>query len=174
MAIDYMKSARIGAVVGVLSALVGKAYNAFAGGGQIQASLDLAPLGEGVKAQIQAGVPTELPAKIIAWLNGILPLSVEGIITLAIAGAVTFVIGAFVVNLINNAFFNKTALRRIVSMAVLGSIASGIILAFWSSGGLVLPAIGTIIALVVYYVIVALIYNGLGKLGPLKKVFIEA
>lgn len=174
MGIDIIRSARIGAVVGVLSALVGKAYNMFSSGGQIQASLDLAPLGDGVKQQIQAGVPTDLSGKIIAWLNGILPLSVEGIITLAIAGALTFVIGALAVNAINNAFFSKTALRRIVSMAVLGSIASGIILSIMSGGGLVIPAIGAIIALVVYYVIVALIYNLLGKVQALKKVFVEA
>ncbi len=79
---EVQKWGQIGAMIGAIGWLLGLMYNFLFKAqvaGQVQASLDFAPLSQGIKDQIQAGIPTDLASRIIGWLNGLLPLDFMGI-----------------------------------------------------------------------------------------------
>ena len=92
-------------------------------------------------------------------------------------------VGAFILNLLpsSNTFVKQitnTPMKRLVSYVVLGTIVSGWVVAFMSTGQTPsLPVLNTAIALTIYATIVAVVYGGLGRMlskTQARKLFIEA
>lgn len=166
-------------ILGLLLTLLGKS-----GVTGLQSSFGIAPIATGVKQNIQEGINTSLAAKIIGWLNGLPFFDLMGLLTLAISGFLIVWIGSAIFDWLINTFknlawFGKTPIRKIVSIAIIGTIVSGWIVTIWSNmslTGIKLPAFTAILTMVIYFAIVALIYGGLAKASKntqAAKVFIE-
>ena len=180
------KAFQIGIGLGIVSWLLGMILTLFGKSGitGLQSSLSIAPIAEGVKQNIQSGINTSLAAKIIGWLNGLPLFDFMGLLTLSLAGFLIVLIGSFVFDWLvdkfkNLAWFAKTPIRKLVGIAVIGTIISGWIVTIWSNSGLSgikLPAFTTILTMVIYFAIVALIFGALAKVSKdtqAAKVFIE-
>lgn len=168
--VDYVKTAGFGARFGAFLYLLGWLIGWFAkNGGSPQATLDFIPtLAEGAKTNIQT-LPTDLASKILAWISGISPFDFMGLIVMVITGAIVAVVGAFFVNWIKNTgvgrFINKTEVRQITGIIVIGSvIITGLLSVF--AGNPQLPALWATITMVIYFAVFALAYKGLQKLFP--------
>jgi len=176
MAIDIQKSLRVGFGVGITAWLISFVYNMFATVGGIQASLNLAPITDSVKQQIQAGINTDLASRIIGWLNGVLPISLMGLITLAVAGALIVLAGTWLINVIPVKQLREgKSLRRLVTITVIGSLGLGLLVSFFA-GNPSLPAFSAAISMVIYFTIVAFVYGviaNLSKGNQLRNIFME-
>ena len=73
--VDYVKTLKFGAGIGILTYLLAWVVGFFVkNGGSPQATLDFIPtLTEGVKANVQAGINTDWSSRILAWISGISP-----------------------------------------------------------------------------------------------------
>ena len=167
-------------ILGMILTLLGKS-----GITGLQSSLAIAPIAEGVKQNIQSGINTSLAAKIIGWLNGLPLFDFMGLLTLALGGFLIVWIGSFIFDWLVSTFkglawFAKTPIRNLVSIAVIGTIVSAWIVTIWSNSGLSgikLPAFTAVLTMVIYFTIVAFVYGALAKVSKgtqAEKVFIEA
>ena len=153
------KTNMFGIVIGVLTYLLAQAAAfVFKGSGQIQATFNIAPLTEGVKQQIQAGVSTDLASRIIGFLNGLPGFDVMGLLIIGLAGLVIANIGVLVVDRFKGLKdFANTPIKKIVTITVIGSVIAGAIVSFMA-GNPELPAIMATITMAIYFTIVAFIY----------------
>ena len=175
MTIDIGKSARFGGALGVITYLLSWIVGfLIKNGGQPQASLNFIPtLTEGVKNNIVSGFDTSFASKLLGWISGISPFNFMGLITVAIAGVILAIVGAFIVDAVkNNAFgkfINKTELRQIVGITLLGSLVISLAISLFA-GSVQLPAIWATVTMAIYFIIVAYVYIGLQTIFPqLKK-----
>lgn len=167
--VDYGKTARFGGALGITTYLLAWLIGFFIkNGGQPQATLDFVPtLTEGVKNSLVTGINTDFASQLLGWVSGVSPFNLWGLLVVAIAGMIIAVVGAFIVDVIkNNAlgkFINKTMLRKIVGIAVIGSLAVGFLVTLFA-GNAQLPAFWATITMVIYFAIVAFVYRGLQTL----------
>lgn len=169
--VDYVKTSRFGASIGILTYLLAWVVGFFVkNGGSPQATLDFIPtLTEGVKQNLQAGINTDLSSRVLAWLSGISPFDLMGLITVAIGGILIAVVGASIVNAAGNTavgkYINKTMLREIVGITVLGSLVIAFGLTLFA-GNPALPALWATVTMAIYFTIVAFVYRGLQTVFP--------
>ena len=169
--VDYVKTARFGAGIGILTYILAWAVGFFIkNGGSPQATLDFIPtLTEGVKTNIQQGIDTSFASQMLGWLSGITPFNLMALITVAIAGVIIAVVGVFVVNAIGNTavgkFINRTMIRKIVGIIVVGSIIVTFSISLFA-GSPQLPAFMATVTMVIYFTIVAFVYRGLQTVFP--------
>ena len=100
MAVDYNKTIRFGAGLGVVTYLLTQAVGFFVkNAGDSQATLSFIPtLTEGVKQNVQSGINTDIASQLLAFLSGINPFNIMGLITIVVAGIILAVVGAFIVH----------------------------------------------------------------------------
>ena len=167
---DYIKSARFGASLGVLTYFLGWIVGFFMkNGGQPQASLSFAPLTDTAKNVITSNIDTSLASKILAWISGINPFDIVGLITIAIAGVIIAVVGAFLLDLLKNTAIGKWIaggnIRQIVGITAIGSLTVGLAVSLFA-GSPQIPAFTATITMLIYFTIVAYVFKGLQTLFP--------
>ena len=187
MSMKAGKAFQIGAGLGVSSWILGIVAAALGKSGitGLQSSLAISPIADGVKQHIQSGINTSLAAKIIGWLNGVPLFDFMGLLTLVLGGFLIIWIGSFIFDWLTNTFkggmawFSKGTIRKFVSITVLGTIVSGLMVTILSNMGIAgvkLPAFATVLTMVIYFTIVALVYGALAKASKntsASKIFIE-
>jgi len=181
------KAFQIGVGVGVTSWILGMLLTLLGKSGitGLQSSFGIAPIAQGVKQNIQAGINTSLAAKIIGWLNGLPLFDFMGLLTLAVSGFLIVLIGSVLFDWLTNTFkanfawFSKGPIRKMVSIATIGTIVSGFGVTIWSNSsisGVKLPAFTAVLTMVLYFAIVAFVYGVIAKAAKgtqAAKVFIE-
>lgn len=129
--------------------------------------LDL-PLGINVKQQILTGVDKSLASQLLATLGGGEISAMMGIIMALIAGIVVAFVGVYTVNFLKSQKFpltGKNSIGKITAIMVWGTIISGGIASFLGGTFITIPALGFVIALIIYYLIVGWAYVLLRNLG---------
>ena len=180
---EIKKAFQIGVGLGASSWLLGMLLTLLGKSGVtgLQSSLNIAPIAEGVKQNIQSGINTSLATKIIGWLNGLPLFDLMGLLTLIFSGFLIVWIGSGIFDVLPKNFdwFRKTPLRKLVSIATIVTIISGFIVTIWSNNaisGVKLPAFTAVLTMVIYFAIVAFVYGVIAKAAKgtqAAKVFIE-
>lgn len=166
----------LGAGIGLVSWALGRIYGWFIPEGGIATAtfstlpLDL-PLGINVKQQVLSGVDTSLAGRLLAMLGGGEINVMAGLIMAIIAGIVVAFVGNFVVKALKGSNIplptGKGSIGKITAIMVYGTIISGVIVGFIDKP-INIPAVGFVIALVIYYLIVGWMY-GLVQRNLLKQ-----
>lgn len=177
MPMKIQQTLSLGAGIGAVSWLLGRAYNFFIPEGGIATgtfsavNLPLLPLDINVQQQILGGVNTDVASMLLATLGGGEIAVFMGLVMAMIAGIVVTTIGVFTINAIKGAKLplptGKKSIGKITAIMVYGTLIGGFILGL-IGGGVVIPALGLVIALVIYYLIVGWVY-GLVQRNLLKQ-----
>lgn len=139
----------------------------------LNSALDLTPIKEGFKSQLESGISQDLSGKLLGYLSGI-PINFAGLAYLVVAGIIVAIVGGFIVDMIpRKFFFVKTGTWRLVSIGVLGTLVSGFIVTFLNKEALAIPEWQVVVSMAGYFLVVAIVYGFLAKLKVGKKVFLE-
>ena len=160
MAINFQNAGKVGAGVGVISMGLSYLYGMlFKGGGF--ATVQFAAIDVNVREQITSGVDTGLASKVLGYMSGVIPTggTLGALITVAIAGIIVVMLGSLIRGF--GAPDGSTQNMKLLSTLFYGSLVGGFILSYMNGAGVALPQIGTVVAMVIYFGVVALVYNGL-------------
>ena len=162
---EYRKWAILGAGAGFVSWLLAWLYNlAFGQGGA--GTLTFATMGDiNVRNQILNGIDTSLASQIINTFGGnfnAIAGGAMGALIIAMIGGVTIaLLGRFIYEYIP---VGKTAQQKVVAVLLYGSLVGGWIVSFMTkTGGIAIPKLNLVVAMVIYFFIVALSYSVLSK-----------
>ena len=155
---DYNKLFKVSAAVGGTSWVLAWLYSKFAPGGIAKISFSVLPVDINVGNQIASGINTTLAGKVLGTLGGSIPASITTILTLLLAAAGVVFVGNFLDQQFGISGFvgaktpnGKFAVKMGIGAALIGMIAG------WMSPNI--GTIGIVIAMVLYYLIVAIVYN---------------
>lgn len=112
-----------------------------------------------VRNQLVVGGSTNLGAKWLGFLSGIVGFDMPTIVVTLVSGLLVMYLGRIVYTWLPNA---KTPVGRLTTVLVVGSLLSG----FLASWVFTLPAFGVIAGLVIYSVVISLIMWGLSTKFP--------
>lgn len=176
--IKIPKTLGLGAGIGLVSWGLGRVYGWFlqASGSEGLATatfstspIDL-PLGINVKQQILSGVNTDIASKLLEAIGGgnNIP-AMMGLTIAIIAGIVIAFVGKFTIDALKGAKIplpvGNKPVGKITALMVYGTLVSGVIISFLGKQAIAIPALGFVIAVVIYYIIVGWAYAGLRGLG---------
>ena len=155
---DINKTIKVSAAVAGTSWVLAWAYSKFAPGGIAKISFSVLPVDVNVGQQIASGINTTFAGKVLGVLGGSIPASISTIVTLLLAAAGVIFVGNFLDKQFGLSGFvgaktpnTKFAVTMAVGAAVIGWVA-----------GIMSPNVGTIgvvVAMVLYYLRVAVVYN---------------
>ena len=106
-----------------------------------------------VRNQIASGASTNLGQKVLGFFTGLTGFSFGNLITTLVSALLTVYIGAIVYGWIKGVYQAKTPVGRLTTVLLLGSVISGLIVSFAFS----LPAFGVLAAMLLYFVIIAIL-----------------
>ena len=161
MAMDFRKIAGVGASVGLLSLGLGKLYNAIVPEGGLT-TVSFAIIDVNVGQQISAGIKTDLASRVLGFLSGAnIPLPMA-LITSIIAGIIIVWLGVLAVGFVKGFGLptGKTAMGQLAAVLFYGSLFGGVVVGLiGNSIDSTIPVLGTVIAMLIYYMIVAVVYG---------------
>lgn len=160
--VDLKKAA--GAAVGVtaISYGLGWAYNKFIADGI--ATLTFSAVDVNVASQIKAGVDTTLAGKLLAYMQGVIPSG-------GIWGALIMLyVASFLVVLIGGLIGERIALGKtdVARFGIGMGLAAGVIGLIVGSMSVSVGAVGTALAMLIYFGIVALVYVNLRRIDGVR------
>ena len=132
--------------------------------------IPLLPLNINVQQQITSGVNTDLASKLLQTLGGGAIPPLMGLTIALVAGIIVAFVGKFVVDAIKASKLplpvGNKPLGKITAVMVYGTLISTIVATFIGGKGVVaIPAVGFVIASVIYYLIVGWVYAAIRGLG---------
>lgn len=160
--VDIKKAAMAAVGVTGISYLLGLGYSKFFADGI--ATITLSAVDVNVAGQVKAGVDTTLAGKLVAYLGGIIPQDgiIGALIVLFVASFLVVLGGSWISERIN---VGKTDTSR---FAIGMAVAAGIIGIGVGSMSVSIGAIGTGLAMLVYYGIIAVVYMWLSRVDGIK------
>lgn len=172
-----VKYSKVGAGIGITSWVISQIYGFFPKGSTgIQSSLQIAPIAEGVKQQIQSGVTSDLATNLIGLLNGAIQGGIMGFLTLVVAGIIVGIVGGYAIDFLKTFQMFKglgaKVWSKITLIAVAGSIIAGLIVGLFS-GNAELPLVSVVLTMGIYFLIIGLVYGVIAntKLAQRSKIF---
>tara|TARA_Y100000310_G_scaffold345_2_gene426 strand:+ start:1077 stop:1625 length:549 start_codon:yes stop_codon:yes gene_type:complete len=172
MVMKIQKILSLGAGIGAVSWLLGRAYNFFIPEGGIATGafsaveLPLLPLDINVQQQIIGGVNTDVASRLLSTLGGGEIAVFAGLVMAVLAGIVVTAIGVYSVNAIKGVKIplptGRKSIGKITAIMVYGTLIGGFVLGLMG-GGVAIPALGLVISLVIYYLIVGWVYGFLQR-----------
>lgn len=173
MAVDTRKWAMVGAGAGFVSWLLAWLYGMIFGPGGA-GTVTFVSIGDiNVRNQILNGIDTSLASQILNTFGGNFGAVVGG----AMGALIMAMIGGIVVALVGRYMyeylaFAKTPQGRLVSVLLYGSVVGGWIVSFMTkTGGVKLPAVNVILAMVIYFFVVAAAFSYLSTTDLGSKYF---
>lgn len=172
MAVDYGKWAKAGAMAGLVTFALAWLYSLLAPGGL--GTLTFSTIGDiNVRNQVLGGLDTSLSTTIVNALGGnfnVLPSGWIGAVIIAmLAGIALAVVGRFIYNLLP---LGKTPQSKFVLVFLYGSIVGGWAVSLMTkTGGIKIPPLNVIFAMVIYFLIVAFVYQLASKTDMVGKYF---
>ena len=160
--VDIKKAAMAAVGVTGISYLLGLGYSKFFADGI--ATITLSAVDVNVAGQVKAGVDTTLAGKLVAYLGGIIHQDgiIGALIVLFVASFLVVLGGSWISERIN---VGKTDTSR---FAIGMAVAAGIIGIGVGSMSVSIGAIGTGLAMLVYYGIIAVVYMWLSRVDGIK------
>lgn len=157
--VDFKKAAYAALGVTGISYGLGWAYNKFIADGI--ATITFSAVDVNVANQLKAGVDTTLAGKLLAYMQGVIPQGGlwGALLMLFVASYIVVLIGAFIGERI--AFGKSDAGRFGIGMG----LAAGAAGLFVGSMSVSVGAVGTGLAMLIYFSIVALVYVNLRKIN---------
>ncbi len=172
MVVDYKKWAMVGGGVGLISYGLAWAYKFMFGAGGA-GTLTFSTLDVNVRQQIVSGVDTSLGTNLLNVFGGNfsnIAGGAVGALLMAVVGSILLVlVGRFVYEYVP---WGKEQNIRLIAVLLYGSVVGGWIVSFMSgTGGVKIPALNAIIAMTIYFFIVAVVYNFASKTQAAGKYF---
>mgnify|MGYP001564335407 FL=1 len=158
MAVNYQNAAKVGVGVGLISAGLSYLYGmVFKGGGF--ANVQFAAIDVNVREQVTSGLDTGLASKVLGYMSGVIPTggTLGALLTVAVAGLIVVLLGYLIRGF--GAPDGSSQNMKLASTMFYGSLVGGFVLSYMNGAGIALPQLGTAIAMVIYFSIVALVYN---------------
>jgi len=166
MANDFMKILRVALGVSVIGWLLTWIYSMLPFAKNGIATISFAAIDVNVGQQIQQGIDTSFAGKYIGSLIGSVPVGLQTLILLFVSALVIIGIGTWLNKQIGD--FGKTPNTKFAVDMTIGAIVVGLIIGFMSGTSTLRPslaALGTTLALLIYFLIVAGVYNLLRNFG---------
>lgn len=162
---DYKKIAIAAAGVTGISYALGWVYNKWFPEGL--ANLSFSAVEIPVREQIKAGIDTSLSGKLLGYLGGVIPQGglVGALITLYVAAFLVVLLGSIISERIN---FGKTETAKFAVGMTLAAAVIGVVMGYMSPS---IGAVGAMIAMLIYFGIVALVYVGARSIDGIKDFF---
>jgi len=160
--VDYKKSAMAAVGVTVISYGLGWVYSKYFADGI--ATLTFSAVDVNIASQVKSGIDTSLAGKLLSYLGGVIPVggTMNALLTLFVASFLVVVLASFIADKIT---VGKTETTRFgVSMAIAAGVIGLIVGSISPSVG----SLGTGIAMLIYFSIIALIYSALSNVDGLK------
>ena len=157
MAMDWIKNLKVALGVAVISWLLTWVYSFFKGG---IANITFAAIDVNVGKQIASGLDTSLAGKLIGSMIGAVPAGLQTFILLFVSALAIVILGRWVNEQLGNQ--GKTPNTRFAFDLTIGAVLVGLVL------GLISPSIGAlggVVALGIYFLIVAGVYSLLRNFG---------
>lgn len=165
--VDFKKAAKAAVGVTGIAYGLGFLYNKFFAGGIATLTFSVAPVDVNVKEAITQGIDTSLAGKVLSYLGGVIPSggTIAALLTLFVASFLVVALAQFIAGSIN---LGKSEAARFgmsmgISAAALGMIA-----------GTMSPSIGSLgtgIAMLIYFGIIAFAYVQLRKVNGIRDFF---
>jgi len=167
---DFIKMLRVALGVSVVGWLLTWLYSILPFAKNGIATISFAAIDVNVGQQIQQGIDTSFAGKYIGSLIGSVPIGLQTFILLAVSALVIIGIGTWLNKQIGD--FGKTPNTKFAFDMNIGAIVVGLVVGFMSGTATLKPslaALGTALAVLIYFLIVAGVYNLLRNFG-LKEV----
>lgn len=157
----------LGGAVGAVSWGLGRVYNFFAPDGIGSVTFSFSTVDADVGQQILSGVNNDAVSQLMATLLGGQVDMAMGFITAIIAGMVVVFLGSFLKENIKQLPSGKKPAGKLATTLLYGSLLAGVAAGFFASGTVGIPAVGVIVAMLVAYLITAVVYGFLA--GMIKQ-----
>lgn len=163
--VDYKKWAMVGAGAGFVSWLLAWAYSLIFGQGGA-GTVTFVSIGDiNVRNQILTGIDTSLASQILNTFGGnfgAIAGGAFGALIIAMLGGVAIVLIGRIIY--EGLPFAKTPKGKLIAVLLYGSFVGGWLTSFLTkSGGVKLPAVNVILAMLIYFGIVAAIFGWLSE-----------
>lgn len=146
-------SVKLGAVVGLVSYVLALVFKIIPIPKLIFAMEDI-----NVRQQITTGIDTSVSGKLLSFMGGVIPEGFMGFLLVILAGIVLVIIGSLLVALFK---VKGSGIRKLWYTMILGAIVIALFVQGMSA--LKIGFISTLIAIVIYYLIVTIIVHLLAK-----------
>lgn len=161
--INYKGWAKAGGVFGILAWIIAWIFQKVMPEGGL-ATISFAAVDVDAASRIKAGVDTSLGAKIMSALQGVPIIGQSGIynfLVIIVSAIAIFWVGRTLYNYLPK---GKTPVTKLLLVATYGSLVVGIILGLLAKTATAIPIwFGTVLATLIAFGIVALVYVGINR-----------
>jgi hypothetical protein len=160
--VNNTRMVMLGLGIGSTSWLLSRLYGLFASDKAL-ATVTFSTLNVDVSKQISQGVSTDIVSKLLSMLSGGTVKVIPSLLMAIMAGIVLIYIGSWITNFIRSNVkilpTGKKPIGKLVYVLFYGSVVGGLVMGWIGSTLNGLPAIGTALAMIIYYTIVAVVYG---------------
>lgn len=162
---DFMKMLKVALGVTIVSFILTWIYSKFVPAKGL-VTISFAVVDVNVGNQIRSGIDTTLAGKLLGSLIGSVPVGVQTFVLIFVASLIVIGIGSWLNRQLGGPY-GKTENTRFAFDLTFGTIAVGLLVGWMNKAGnpLSIGAVGTALALFIYFIIVAGVYALLRNWG---------